>query len=40
MLMQDFGLATAVGLFNALVGCILVYCANRWSKKLTQSSLW
>ena len=40
MLMQDFGLATAVGLLNALVGCVLVYCANRWSKKLTQSSLW
>ena len=40
MLMQDFGLATAVGLFNALVGFILVYSANRWSKKVTQSSLW
>ena len=40
MLMQDFGLATAVGLFNALVGIILVYSANKWSKKVTQSSLW
>lgn len=40
MLMQDFGLATAVGLFNAVVGFILVYNANRWSKKVTQSSLW
>lgn len=40
MLMQDFGLATAVGLFNALVGFILVYSANKWSKKVTQSSLW
>lgn len=40
MLMQDFGLATAVGLFNALVGFILVYIANKWSKKVTQSSLW
>ncbi|MGO5425794.1 ABC transporter permease [Fusobacterium mortiferum] len=39
MLMQDFGLATAVGLFNAVVGFILVYSANRWSKKVTQSSL-
>ena len=39
MLMQDFGLATAVGLFNALVGFILVYSANKWSKKVTQSSL-
>ena len=36
MLMQDFGLATAVGLFNAVVGFILVYSANRWSKKVTQ----
>lgn len=40
MFMQDFGLATAVGLFNAVVGFILVYSANRWSKKVTQSSLW
>ena len=40
MLMQDFGLATAVGLFNALVGFILVYSANKWSKQVTQSSLW
>lgn len=40
MLMQDFGLATAVGLFNAIVGFILVYSANRWSKKVSESSLW
>ncbi len=40
MLMQDFGLATAVGLFNAVVGFILVYSANKWSKKITESSLW
>ena len=40
MLRQDFGLATAVGLFNAVVGFILVYSANKWSKKVTQSSLW
>lgn len=40
MLMQDFGLATAVGLFNAVVGFILVYSANKWSKKVAQSSLW
>ncbi|MGX6592303.1 carbohydrate ABC transporter membrane protein 1, CUT1 family (TC 3.A.1.1.-) [Cetobacterium ceti] len=40
MLMQDFGLATAVGLFNAVVGFILVYSANKWSKKITASSLW
>ncbi|MGL6153502.1 MAG: ABC transporter permease, partial [Cetobacterium sp.] len=40
MLMQDFGLATAVGLFNAVVGFVLVYSANKWSKKITASSLW
>lgn len=40
MLQQDFGLATAVGLFNALVGFILVYSANKWSKKVSSSSLW
>lgn len=40
MLMQDFGLATAVGLFNAVVGFLLVYSANKWSKKITSSSLW
>ncbi|WP_047382646.1 sugar ABC transporter permease [Cetobacterium sp. ZWU0022] len=40
MLMQDFGLATAVGLFNAIIGFILVYLANRWSKKITSSGLW
>ncbi|CAM3405868.1 sugar ABC transporter permease [Pseudostreptobacillus hongkongensis] len=40
MLQQDFGLATAVGLFNALVGFILVYTANKWSKKVSSSSLW
>lgn len=40
MLMQDFGLATAVGLFNAVIGFILVYLANRWSKKITASGLW
>ncbi|WP_297487561.1 ABC transporter permease subunit, partial [uncultured Cetobacterium sp.] len=40
MLMQDFGLATAVGLFNAIVGFLLVYSANKWSKKITSSSLW
>lgn len=40
MMMQNFGLATAVGLFNAVIGFLLVYGANRWSKKVSQSSLW
>lgn len=40
MIMQNFGLATAVGIFNAIVGFILIYSANKWSKKVSQSSLW
>ena len=40
MLMQDFGLATAVGLFNAIVGFILVYSANKWSKKTSLNQVY
>lgn len=40
MVTQDFGLASAIGLFNALVGFVLVYGANRLSKRFTESSLW
>lgn len=40
MLQQDFGLASAVGLFNAIIGFILVYGANKWSKKISTTSLW
>ncbi|WP_246079573.1 ABC transporter permease [Paenibacillus piri] len=35
-----YGLATAVGLFNAAVSLVLVYMANRFSKKRTDSGLW
>ncbi|MDQ6421411.1 ABC transporter permease subunit [Paenibacillus sp. LHD-117] len=35
-----YDLATAVGLFNAVVGFILVIFANKMSKKLTQTGLW
>lgn len=35
-----YDLATAVGLFNAVVGFILVVFANKMSKKLTQTGLW
>lgn len=35
-----YDLATAVGLFNAVIAFILVYVANRTSKKLTETSLW
>ena len=37
---QNFGLATAVGMFNAIVGFILVYSSNKWSKKISEISLW
>ena len=37
---QNFGLATAVGMFNAIVGFILVYSSNKWSKKVSEVSLW
>lgn len=40
--LQDarYDLATAVGLFNAVVGFILVVFANKMSKKLTDTGLW
>ncbi|WP_068268036.1 ABC transporter permease [Caviibacter abscessus] len=40
VLQQNFGLATAVGIFNAVVALILVYSANRISKKISNLSLW
>ena len=36
----NYDLATAVGLFNAVVGLILVVMANRLSNKITGSGLW
>ncbi len=36
----DYGLATAVGLFEAVVALIMVALANKASRKLTSSSLW
>lgn len=38
--MGDYGLATAAGLFNAVVSLILVVAANKISKKLTSNGLW
>ncbi|UQZ82323.1 putative multiple-sugar transport system permease YteP [Paenibacillus konkukensis] len=35
-----YGLATAVGLFNSAVSLILVFAANRFSKKRTETGLW
>ena len=36
----DWSYATAIGLFNSVVNCILLIIANRLSKKYTESSLW
>jgi len=37
---RNFGLATAVGMFNAIVGFILVYSSNKLSKKVSETGLW
>jgi putative aldouronate transport system permease protein len=36
----NYGLAAAVGLFNSVVALILVYTANRLSRKFSETSLW
>ena len=36
----EFGVATAAGLFEAVVALILVVSANKVSKKLTETTLW
>lgn len=36
----DYGLAAAVGLFEAVIALVMVALANKASKRLTQSSLW
>ena len=37
---HNYSYATAVGLFNSLVGFLLVFMANRVSRKLTDTSIW
>lgn len=37
---RNYGLATAVGLFEAVIALILVVAANKLSKKLTESTIW
>ena len=37
---QNYSYATAVGLFNSLIGFSIVFLANRFSKKLTETSIW
>lgn len=40
ILSNDFSYATAVGLFQSVVGVILLVMANKVSKKLSETSLW
>ena len=35
-----FGFATAMGLFNSLISIILLWSANRFSRKISETSLW
>lgn len=37
---QNYSYATAVGLFNSLIGFAIVFLANRLSRKLTDTSVW
>ncbi|BFH15141.1 hypothetical protein J6TS7_28880 [Paenibacillus dendritiformis] len=37
---NNYSYATAVGLFQAVIGFVLVYVANYLSKKANQTSLW
>lgn len=37
---QNFSYATAVGLFNSLIGFTIVFTANKLSKRLTETSIW
>ena len=36
----NFSFATAVGLFNSVINCLMVVTANQISKKVTEQSLW
>jgi putative aldouronate transport system permease protein len=36
----QYGYATAVGLFNSAVGFVLVFGANYFSKKISETSIW
>jgi putative aldouronate transport system permease protein len=37
---QDWSYSTAVGLFNSVINMILLFGANRFSKKYSETSLW
>lgn len=40
ILNANYSSATAVGLFNAVINLFMVVCANKLSRKLTETSLW
>ncbi len=40
LLENNYGLATAAGLFESLIALILVVAANKLSKRVTESTLW
>ena len=40
LLGAQFSYSTAVGLFNSVIGCVLVIIVNYTSRKLTDTSLW
>jgi putative aldouronate transport system permease protein len=37
---QNYSYATAVGLFNSVISFIIVFLANRLSRKITETSIW
>ena len=37
---QNYSYATAVGLFNSLIGFVIVFAANKLSRKLTDTAVW
>ena len=37
---MDFSIGTAVGLFNSIIGLILVLSSNAAAKKMTGKSIW
>lgn len=38
--MNNFSYATAIGMFEAIIGLILVYATNKFSRKFAETSLW
>ena len=40
LLDADYGFSTAVGMFNSLVNFVILFGANKLSRRLTGESLW